>query len=275
MGMTTSKQQTNDVECTSGGTAQLKPLQRMSADQAQRANMHGKADIHMHSTYSDGCGTIEEILHHVQHHTVLDVIAITDHDEIDGALHARDLWANGSYRFDLIVGEEITTKEGHLIGLFLEKRIQPGLSMEKSIDLIHEQNGLAIVAHPLHRFFRHSCQREVLDRVYKSKDVWFDGMESWNASFCGIYANYIAMSTNRSIYNLPELGNSDAHTINAIGSGFTWFQGKTAQDLRQSVASSFTAPGGKMWEVKTYYYWLRHVMKEQHARRSARRTAIA
>ncbi len=258
------------------GTAMLKKYSRMTPQQAQHAGKHGRADVHMHSTYSDGCATVEEILAYAQHNTSLDVIAITDHDEIEGALRARDLWARGSYRFDFIVGEEITTTEGHLLALFIEKRIQPGLSMERSIEHIHEQGGIAVVAHPLHRFFRHSCQREVMDRVHRSSDVWFDGVETWNASFCGIYANYIAMGANRSIYGLPELGNSDAHTAGSIGCGFTWFEGRTAQDLRASIASRTTAPGGKMWAMPAYYHWLRYAMnKEQRSQRAARRTAVA
>src|SRR5579884_2151025 len=116
--------------------------------------MHGRADLHMHSTYSDGIVTIEQILHHVEHSSKLDVIAITDHDTIEGALRARDLWSKRSYHFDFIVGEEITTNEGHLLALCIEKCIPPGLSIERSIDLVHEQGGLAIVAHPLHPFFR-------------------------------------------------------------------------------------------------------------------------
>jgi len=247
-------------ERTSTGTAMLKKHSKMTAEQAYRAGKHGKADTHMHSTYSDGSGTIEEILEHVQLRTNLDVIAITDHDCIEGALRARDLWARKSYRFDFIVGEEITTLEGHLLGLFIEERIQPGLSMEQSIDLIHEQGGLAIIAHPLHRFFRHSCQRHVMDRIHASKDVWFDGIETWNASFCGVYSNYVAMGANRQRYGLPEVGNSDAHSISAISCGMTWFEGKGAQDLRTSIESNLTAPGGTLWSIPAYYQWLRHRM---------------
>jgi predicted metal-dependent phosphoesterase TrpH len=248
------------IERTSTGTAMLKKQSKMTAEQASQAGKHGKADTHMHSTYSDGCGSVEEILEHVELHTNLDVIAITDHDCIEGALRARDLWTKQSYRFDFIVGEEITTCEGHLLALFIEKRIQPGLSMEQSIDLIHKQDGLAVIAHPLHRFFRHSCQRHVMDRIHAAKDIWFDGIETWNASFCGIYSNYVAMAANRQRYYLPELGNSDAHTINSISSGVTWFEGKSAQDLRTSIESHLTAPGGKLWEISAYYELFRHRM---------------
>jgi len=257
-------------EGTSTGTAMLKKRRKMSPEQAYFAGKHGKADLHMHSTYSDGCATIEQILEHTQQHTNLDVIAITDHDQIEGALRARDLWSRGSYRFDFVVGEEITTREGHLLALFVEKLIPSGLSMERSIDLIHEQGGLAVVAHPLHRFFRHSCQRPVMDRIHASKDVWLDGIETWNASFCGIYANYIAMGVNREVYGLPELGNSDSHTLSSIGSGVTWFEGKNAQDVRNSIASGLTAPGGTWWAMQDYYHWLRRRMSKEN-----RRTAVA
>lgn len=271
--MITTRENSVPEHMSNKGTAMLKKYAKMTPREAFNAGKLGKADIHMHSTYSDGIAGIEEIFDHVQHYTDLDVIAITDHDVIEGALRARDLWMQNVYRFDFIVGEEVTTKEGHLLGLFLEKRVPSGLSMERSIDLIHEQGGMAIIAHPLHKFFRHSCQRRVMDRIHASKDVWFDGVETWNASFCGIYANYIAMGANRSTYGLPEVGNSDAHTPSAIGSGYSWFEGKTAQEFRASVEQGITAPGGKMWEVQSYYHWVRYLMSKEG--RQARRADAA
>src|SRR5207245_7730316 len=145
-----------------------------------------------------------------------DVIALTDHDVMEGALRARDLWARGDFRFDFIVGEEINTREGHMLALFIEKRIPPNLSIERSIDLVHEQGGLVIVAHPLNPFFRHSCQREVLDRIFVSKDIWLDAIETWNASFCGVYTNRLAMRTNRAVDGWHEVGTSDAPSLHPI-----------------------------------------------------------
>jgi predicted metal-dependent phosphoesterase TrpH len=271
--MISNKRNHNDqtMEKTSSHKMTRNPLKQMTPQQAFHAGKHGKADIHMHSTYSDGCATIQQILDHVQNNTTLDVIAITDHDVIEGALRARDLWSKGSYRFDFIVGEEVTTKEGHLLGLFIEKSVPSGLSMERSIDLIHEQGGMAVIAHPLHRLFRHSCQREVMDRIHAAKDVWFDGIETWNASFCGIYANRVAMRTNRDIYHLPELGNSDAHALNSIGSGMTWFEGKNAAELRKMIEAGLTAPGGKFWDAQDYVQWMRHRVSKQG--REARKTS--
>ncbi len=254
------------------GTAMLKKRRQMTLDQAHTQGKLGRADLHMHSAYSDGIATIEQILHHTQYNTNLAVIALTDHNVIEGALRARDLWARGSYRFDFVVGEEISTREGHMLALFIEKRIAPGLSMERSIDLVHEQGGLAIVAHPLNRIFRHSCQRQVLDRIAANPHVWLDGIETWNASFCGIYANRVAMSANRELYGWPELGNSDAHTLSAIGSGCTWFEGSNAQHVRNAIEAGKSAPGGRLWHVNDYLRLAGHHLNK---RRPLRRLRIA
>ena len=227
--------------------------------EAYAAGKLGKADVHMHSTYSDGTGTIEEILAYTQTRTALNVIAITDHDEIEGSLRARDLWARGQYRFDFIVGEEISTKDGHLLALFTERLIPPGLSMERSIDLIHDQNGLAVIAHPFHRFFRSiSCQPATLERIMASQDTWIDGIETWNASFCGFHSSGLIMQANRTHYGIAELGNSDAHSPISIGCGFTWFNGSSAADLRSTIEQGATAPGGKMWGLRAYKHWAVH-----------------
>jgi DNA polymerase III alpha subunit (gram-positive type) len=109
------------------GTASLKKRRRMTQNQAHYSCMSGRADLHMHSTYSDGLGTIQQILQHVEHTTDLNVIALTDHNVVEGALRARDLWAKGNYRLDFIVGEEISTKEGHMLALFIERRIPANL----------------------------------------------------------------------------------------------------------------------------------------------------
>ncbi len=263
------KVQTNgkmDFVGLSQGTAMLSRRKRMTRELANSIGKLGQADLHMHSTYSDGLYTPEQILNHVENSTDLDVIALTDHDAIEGSLRMRDLWQRGNYRFDMVVGEEISTKEGHLLALYIEKLIPPGLSVEKSIDMIHEQGGIAVMAHPLHRLFRHSCQREVMDRIHASKDVWLDGIETWNASFCGIYANQVAMRVNREVYGLPELGNSDAHTLKAIGSGRTWFDGKTAEDVRKTIEGGLSAPGGRLWTVNDYIRIAGHLVTRKRNR---------
>jgi predicted metal-dependent phosphoesterase TrpH len=256
-------------EYTNRGTGSLRKRKQMTQNQAYCSGLLGRADLHIHSTYSDGLGTIQQILHHVQYNTDLDVIALTDHNVVEGALRARDLWARGNFHFDFIVGEEISTREGHMLALFIEKRIPPHLSIERSIDLVHEQGGLAIVAHPLNPLFRHSCQREVLDRIFDNDAVWLDGIETWNASFCGIYTNRQAMRINREVYAWPEVGNSDAHTLHAIGRGCTWFEGSKAQHVRASIESGVCAPGGKLWRMHEYMLLVSHRIQQRRRERRA------
>ena len=106
----------------------------------------GKADIHIHSDHSDGLASVPQIMDYVQHRTDLGVIAITDHNTIEGALFAREL--SGLYDFDVVVGEEISSREGHVIGLYLEEDILPGMSASDTIRAIEEQGGIAVIPHP-------------------------------------------------------------------------------------------------------------------------------
>jgi predicted metal-dependent phosphoesterase TrpH len=230
---------------------------------AQPMTQHlGRADLHMHSRYSDGLGSIPEILAFVRQRSDLDVIAITDHDTIEGALRARELAQKQGTGFEVIVGEEVSTREGHLLTLFIEERIPPGLSVERSIELAHQQGGLAIIAHPFNRVFRHSIQREVIDRLKDAPaEARPDGIETLNGSFAGLGSSQLAMARNRRTYGLPETGSSDAHTVTAIGCAFTWFEGVTAADLQDALLRAATMPGGHFWQTQDYWqlasYWAR------------------
>ena len=74
----------------------------------------GKADLHIHTRDGDGLDSVEAIFDHVEAQTDLDVIAITEHDNLETALRARETWARGGYRFDFVPGVEVTTLEGPL-----------------------------------------------------------------------------------------------------------------------------------------------------------------
>ena len=225
----------------------------------------------MHTTYSDGVATVEEVLAHIQHRTPLDVIAITDHDTVEGALRARDLAAKHDFPFEVIVGEEVSTREGHLLTLFINKRIPPGLSIERSIELAHAQGGLAIVAHPFHRLFRFSVQREVMERLWRQPEVHPDGVETLNASFAGIGCYGLATRSTRERYRWAETGNSDAHTLTAIGSARTGYPGSGVVALRQAIQERQTEAQGGYWRLREYRHLLAH--KRAHKDEIATRRA--
>lgn len=224
------------------------------------AGRRGLADVHMHTNYSDGTGSVEDVLAFAQDYTSLDVIAITDHDTIEGALRARELAERGDYRFEVIVGEEISTREGHMLALFLHEPVAPGQSIERSIEQVHAQGGLAIIAHPFNRVFRHSVQRSVMNRLLRQPELHPDGVETLNGSFAGIGSSRIAMNATRTIYHWAETGGSDAHTPTAVGCARTLFSGQTAAELREALLRRETLPIGAYWQAREYVAFVSHRM---------------
>lgn len=225
-----------------------------------------KADIHIHSNFSDAYPSIEEILDYVEEETDLQVIAITDHDTIDGALYALELAKNKNYRFDIIVGEEVSSKEGHILALYVKEKIPPKLSAHETIKRIHEQGAIAISAHP----FYHS-------RMNNRKTIWadgvgamtlikekenLDGVETVNATPTFAQENLRAKYINRAILLKAEIGASDAHILEAIGKGYTLFEGKTAEDFREALEGHLTQAMNAKWDLLglfryAYFFWPR------------------
>jgi hypothetical protein len=214
----------------------------------------------MHTRYSDGVATVEETLKYILKRTPLDVIAITDHDTIEGALRARDLAERENYPFQVIVGEEVSTREGHVLTFFLEKRIPPGLSVERTIELAHQQGGLAVIAHPFNPVFRHSVQKRVMDRLLRQPEAHPDGVETLNGSFAGIGSSRVAQDLTQTIYHWAETGGSDAHTPTAIGCAMTRYQGSGAKALRQAILARTTQPLGSYWRPREYVTYVSHAL---------------
>ena len=195
-----------------------------------------RADLHLHTTASDGAASVEQLLAYVTARTDLRVIAITDHDTISGAERARDLADRRGAALEVIVGEEVTSRDGHIIGLWLRQRVEPGLSAVETVAAIHEQGGLAIAAHPFHRARGRRRRRASLEGVGRLlKEAPFDAVETINGTPCLQVANLKARHFNRRHCRLPELGNSDAHILEAIGKSHTLFPGETAADLRHAI----------------------------------------
>lgn len=109
-----------------------------------------EVDLHMHTDHSHDCATPVEVLLATARERGLGAIAVTDHNEISGALAAREQAER--FGVKVIVGEEVKTDgEGEVIGLFIEELIPRGMSMRETIAAIHSQGGLAYVPHPFDR----------------------------------------------------------------------------------------------------------------------------
>jgi predicted metal-dependent phosphoesterase TrpH len=207
----------------------------------------GKADLHIHSMASDGISGVAEILDQVHARTDLDVIAITDHERIDAGVAAREMARDAGLRLEVIVGEEITTRGGHLLGLFLERRIRPWYSLRDSVAMVHDQGGIAIVAHPLVPYPLCASGRSIR-RLMDHTDERFhpDGIEAFNPTTA-------AMRWQRQIppfveeLGLAAVGNSDSHRAETIGQGYTTFPGRTAAELRAAILARETAWHGSFY----------------------------
>src|SRR5438270_826485 len=198
----------------------------------------GKADLHVHTCFSDGWPTPTDVVEHVAAFTRLDVIAITDHDVIEGALRAADI-ASRYRRPHVVVGEEISSRDGHIVGLFLQKRVRPGMSAAATIHAVHEQGGLAFAAHPFWRTERPGKRRTAHGVGWLAADLEFDGVEIENATPGFYLFNQLAARLNVGAGKAP-LGNSDAHILDAIGRAFTTFPGTTAASLRSAIEAGRT-----------------------------------
>jgi predicted metal-dependent phosphoesterase TrpH len=202
----------------------------------------GKADLHIHTSAGDGLDPLRRILDHVESDTDLDVIAITEHDNLAVALEARELWARGRHRFDFVPGCEVTTLEGHLVALYLEHPVESLRRVEETIDAVHRQGGLCFIPHPASWLTR-SIGPGTLARVSRQRQrgTWFDAIETANAGPAGRF--YLSKAKKLAYeYGLPGVGASDAHFVQAIGSAFTEFEGTSAEDLRTSFADAALCP---------------------------------
>ncbi len=206
----------------------------------------GRADLHMHTNASDGWPEAKEVVDHARL-AGLDVIAVTDHDTIEGALRAAD-YAGRWSRFHVIVGEEVSSREGHILGLFLERRIKPGLSAAATVHAIHDQGGVAIAAHPFWRTQRMSRSGPVHGVGWLAAELDFDAIEVENGT-PGLYVfNQLAHRLNVGL-GAPEVGGSDAHILDAVGRAFTEFPGKTAEALRNAIAEGTTVAGRQRYRA--------------------------
>ncbi|MDH3366051.1 MAG: PHP domain-containing protein [Thermoplasmata archaeon] len=218
--------------------------------------MAGRADLHTHTKYSgmsklrfirfpDAVSEPREVIRSAEKRG-LGIVCITDHDTIRGALLAKAEKSN----VEVVVGEEVSTVDGEMVGLFLTERVPHSLSAEETIDRIHDQGGVAIAPHP----FSAHCS-SVADRL---GELRVDGVEVFNAFHRDGYANDIAQKMCKDL-PVAKTGGSDAHAPMMVGDGYTTFEGKTAEDLRHAILSRKTGFGGSMTRFRDFV-WLTTLM---------------
>jgi predicted metal-dependent phosphoesterase TrpH len=171
-----------------------------------------EVDLHMHTDHSPDCATPVEVLLQTARDRGLGAIAVTDHNEVSGALEARRI-AEQMGDIKVIVGEEVKTAEqGEVIGLFLEEKIPRGMTMAETIAEIRRQGGLVYVPHPFDRFHSVPDYEHLLDMVEE-----IDVLEVFNPRVALTTFNEEAERFARKYRIVPGAG-SDSHVAQALGS---------------------------------------------------------
>ena len=125
-----------------------------------------KADLHAHTHFSRDAVTSVETFVRRYERAAIDCVAVSDHNNVDGALAVR-----GDAPFRVIVAEEIRASEGEIIGLFLQETVRKGLTAEDTVRAIREQDGLVLVPHPFDRLRRSALREEALMRTLPQVDI--------------------------------------------------------------------------------------------------------
>jgi predicted metal-dependent phosphoesterase TrpH len=209
------------------------------AQTAVRSMPYSRADLHLHTVFSDGLMTPEETVDLIAARTDLRVIAITDHDTVEGAVIAQSYAQKRNLHVDVIVGQEVTTGEGDVLALFVRKTLPTFETAAAAITAIHAQGGLAVAAHPF------GIGVDCVGRLIS--ELPFDAIEARHGCPLNYFNNWRAHRLNQRLQRLPELGSSDAHIPHNAGEAYTRFPGHTAEDLRQAILSNRVVPGGWLW----------------------------
>ncbi len=168
-------------------------------------------DLHMHTDHSSDCATPVKVLIETARDRGFGAIAITDHNEVSGALEAAKV-AAGMDDFKIIVAEEVMTSDaGEVIGLFLTEKIPKGVTMREAIAEIRRQGGLVYVPHPFDRLHSVPDYENLLDIVEE-----IDLMEVFNPRVAISSFNEEAERFARK-YNLIPAAGSDSHVAQGLG----------------------------------------------------------
>jgi len=238
--------------------------------------MRLKADLHVHTMYS-GVGRLgqlrfpesidrPEAMVDAARANGIDVLCITDHNSISGAVIAKE-YAKQFDDIEIVIGEEISTADGEVVGLWLKESIPTKLSAEETIKRIREQGGIAIAPHPF-SFHVPALGEKVLD-------LDLDGLEVLNGGHIDKYSNKMASEVSKKYPGKwAEIASSDAHSISTFGYAWTEFEGNNSDDLRKAILERRTVPRGRpvpvdravIWSMKVVYKAMRLMLKAMFGR---------
>ncbi|WP_370004691.1 PHP domain-containing protein [Methanothermobacter sp. KEPCO 2] len=194
-----------------------------------------RIDPHIHTVYSgDARGTPRDVLKRASL-VGLDAVAIADHNTMKGSLIAME--DSAEFGVTVVPAVELSTSAGHIVALGVQEEIQRGLTPAETLDEIHSQDALAIIPHPFVRY------RQGL--FVNERNLRVDAVETLNSRYIVGYSNWRARKFARK-RGIPEIGASDAHFVEAVGSSFTFVESEnTADDIIEGIRRGRTRPEGR------------------------------
>ena len=214
-----------------------------------------RLDLHVHTRYSkDSTAPIPSVVRHCEN-SLLDLVAITDHGTIDGALEVER-----STSFPLIVGEEITCRAGDIIGLFLIQAIPNGLSPVETVGEIKNQGGLVLIPHPFDRLRPSALKYAALMEILPFIDL----IEGYNSHTFFPIDNYRGVVFARE-HSLRMVACSDAHSALELGNTYTevpGFDGTPAGLIRATASGRMAGrTPHPLWLMTPGFAMLRKVLR--------------
>jgi hypothetical protein len=170
-----------------------------------------KVDLHSHTHFSRDAVTSVETFARRYERAGIDCVAVSDHNNIDGALAVRAVAP-----FRVILAEEVRSTEGEIIGLFLQETVRKGLTPEDTVRAIREQGGLVLIPHPFDRLRRSVLREEAVLRIMKDVDV----IEVFNARTM-LQSDLDRSRRLAEEHRKPLSASTDAHTPWEIGLAYT------------------------------------------------------
>lgn len=210
----------------------------------------GRADLQIHTDASDGMDDPLTILN-AAHEQQLDLIAITDHDQTRGALIAQETAARLGHPVEVIVGSEVSSRQGHILALWIEQPIPAFRSAAATVTDIWRQGGSAVIAHPgaivplalnirsINQLLRELAPELGGNNSVRAPDAPILALETANPIPTARWFRERFIAANQR-WRLAETGGSDAHFHEQVGAGRTRFPGRDASSLRDALQTRNT-----------------------------------
>lgn len=178
--------------------------------------MQIKADLHVHTIYSNDSVITPKALVYYAKKRGLNAVAVTDHNKIEGAL-------NIAKKSDILIipGIEVSSLKGHVVGLNINEGIPKSLSVEETVDRIHEAGGIAVACHPF-ALFKGSIGNNISTN--------FDAIETINASSFPFGRTTRKANKLADKLKLPKVAGTDAHYPPVIGQAYTIIESEAKVD---------------------------------------------